>query len=167
MSNAAPSDWTEPFSDCLARAESGDVIAARDALHTIAVLLATNNVHPQTGEPLPVPPNVRNYLARALSRMAAGVDANKAFHLKKPGPRAWSHDDKLRGAAMVAALVKEASMAVDAATAEAAHQLESLQAERKADPLGRPVPMRGRKVSAETLRGWYFELKDELAQRGL
>lgn len=73
--------FEEPLWASLARAEEGDDEAGRDALGALSVLLSTKNVHPMTGEPLPVPAYARDYLAKALGRMAAGVDPKKALNL--------------------------------------------------------------------------------------
>lgn len=73
---------TDNLSDILARAEASDIEAARDALASIAHCLSTQNINPQTGEPLPVPAYVRDYLSRAFYAMANGEDAEKALHLQ-------------------------------------------------------------------------------------
>lgn len=77
-------EWvlTDTLFDMLRRAEKGDIAAARDALRSIAHCLSTQNVNPATGETLPVQGFVRDYLSRALYRMANGEDAQKAFNLQ-------------------------------------------------------------------------------------
>lgn len=162
---------TKNLSAILARAEGGDVLAAKEVLDTIAFLLSPANVSPSTGEPLPVPLFVREYLSRAFYRIAAAVDPAKAaagaLHLAKRGPRTWRYEDKLLGATMVATFVQVGSLPVDEAAAQVADEIKRLQAERRADPTRPPVPMRGQSVAAETLRTWYFQLKDEVARRQL
>jgi hypothetical protein len=144
-----------PLSDELARAEAGDVLAARDALSSIAFLLSTSNIHPTTREPLPVPPFVRDYLARAFERMAAGEVPAKALHLSGKA-RSWRHFDHMIGADLVAQYIA-LGWPVEKAAASAAEMVAEVQA-RGRKP-GRPAPFGGRKISEATLMAWYYKLR--------
>lgn len=158
--------FDESLSDTIARATAGDVLAARDALDLCAWLLSPDNKHPQTGEPLPVPMVVREYLSAALASMVAGTKPDRALNLKKPSVKVWSFADKLKCAYMVAQLVAQ-DATVEEAAASAAEALAELQKRAASDPERKPAPLRGRRVSAETFKSLYFEMKDELKRRGL
>lgn len=158
--------FDESLSDMLSRARAGDVLAARDALEICAWAISLENKHPRTGEPLPVPSAVREYLSQALASIAAGNDPAKALYLKRPGPKVWRFEDKLRGAYLVAQLVDQ-GVAVDEAKEMAAEALADLQQKARSAPERKPVPLGGLSVSGDTLRTWYFELKGDLTRRGL
>jgi hypothetical protein len=152
---------TENLSDILARAESGDVLAAREALPQLAFLLSTRNRHPRTGEPLPVPGCVRDYLAKSLDRMAGGEDANRAMNLKKAGKKKWAHFEK-RLAASVLLQLREQGMTMEEAKMEAADMIRKHVSTIPCPPAW--AAFQDQKIEGETLQDWYYELKEELTQ---
>lgn len=110
-----------PLWEELNRAERGDEEAARNVLGAIAFLTSTKNVHPNTGEVLPVPGFVRDYLSRAFGRMAAGVSPDKALHLNqgKKGRSPDSYSRKILAASIVEYLHRFHELPVDQACSKA------------------------------------------------
>ena len=77
--------FDESLPAMLTRAEAGDVHAASEVLPALAVLLSSKNVNPQTGQVIPVPNSVRDYLSKALSKIVAGVKPMNALNLTRNG----------------------------------------------------------------------------------
>jgi len=68
----------------------------------LAMVLSNKNTHPQTGEPLPVPVAVRDFLADAFLKIAKGDDPTDVFRIVPKGrPKTWSTDDKVMACALV------------------------------------------------------------------
>jgi len=165
----------DDLSKILERAEGGDKLAARDALQSLAFLLSTANRHPSTGNPLPVPGYVRDYLSRAFYRMAYQaamgenkIDAEKALNLKG-GPSAWGHYEKRLAADLVHRFVIEGLPIADTkdgndATTKAAEIINGFVHGNN----GRDCPQawmafqNNSKVSSATLKSWYHSLKAEI-----
>jgi hypothetical protein len=164
---------TEPLEQVFKRAENGSPDDAHDVLAALAAFLGTEgNRHPLTGELLPVPSYMRDYLARAFARMAAGVKPDQALNLKRSGKNKWTHQHKLMAVSIVAQFIASGST-VNNACEEAA---DAIQAYCKAMDSKTQVPdnveimsratipkawsnfSRG-KPRAEQLRNWYYELK--------
>lgn len=151
---------TENLSEILARAESGDVLAAREVLPHLAFLLSTQNRPPATGQPLPVPDFARDYLAKSLYRMAGGEDANRSMHLRG-GPRKWGHFEKRLAADVMFQLIEQ-GMTVEAAKLEAADRINRHISSDPCPPAWQAFE--GKSIEGETLQTWYYELKDELSE---
>jgi hypothetical protein len=148
---------SENLADILDRAQSGDTHAAREVLGTLALLLSSK--HPRTGEPAPVPVYVRDYLARALRRMAAGERADVAMNFKKSGKQKWGHFEKRLAADLVFQLV-ERGLPVLAACQEASAKIQEIV---EADPCPAAwLAFKGRTPESETLQSWYYEMRNEL-----
>lgn len=152
---------TDSLYDILARAESGDVLAAREALAHIAFLLSTSNTHPATGEPLPIHNFVRDYLAKSFYRMAQGDDANQSLNLKKAGKQIWNQSEKRLAADIVFQFVSHGRTLLESVMDAA----EIINEHARSNPCPQAwLAFRGKEVSHEILQTWYYELKDELTE---
>lgn len=150
-----------PLWEELNRAERGDEEAARNVLGAIAFLTSTKNVHPNTGEVLPVPSFVRDYLSRALGRMAAGVSPDRALHLNhgKKGRSPDSYSRKILAASIVEYLHRFHELPVDQACSEAEEVIGGIIEAHKSDAHWGPwEPFRGKKVCNEdSIRKYYYD----------
>ena len=78
---------TETLEDMLRRAAKRDQIAAKEAHGPLAVALSLDHKNPSTGDPLPVPDFVRQYLNAAFQKMAGEYDDPKTRKfLKRASP---------------------------------------------------------------------------------
>lgn len=152
--------FTETLQDLLNRAETGDVTAARDALHSIGHYLSSRNVDQVTGESLPVQPFLRDYLSKAFYDMGNGVDPQKALHLKKPGRKNRRQSEKRLAAYLVYQGVYEGGLQVLEAAMAAAEQIN--EKSRKDELRGQWRGFKGETVEFETLQDWYYQYKDKL-----
>ncbi|HEF4730664.1 hypothetical protein SB379_24530 [Burkholderia multivorans] len=150
-----------PLWEELNRAERGDEEAARNVLGAIAFLTSTKNVHPNTGEVLPVPGFVRDYLSRAFGRMAAGVSPDKALHLNqgKKGRSPDSYSRKILAASIVEYLHRFHELPVDQACSKAEEVIGGIiEAPQIRCSLGPWEPFRGKKVCNEdSIRKYYYD----------
>ncbi len=151
---------TEYLEEILVRADAGDVVAARDALMTIGHYLSSHNLDFTTGEPLPVPLFLRDYLSRAFYRMVNGMDADSALNLKRPGRKNRSYLEKRLAAYLVYQGVAEQSKTVMVATMDAADFINELS--KKNELTGKWRGFQGKRVKPETLQDWYYKYYDEL-----
>jgi hypothetical protein len=158
---------TEYLEDILARAEAGDVMAARDALMSIGHYLSSKNLHSVTGESLPVPEFLRDYLSRAFYRMTNGMNADKALNLKRSGRPNHGHMETRIAAYLVYQGVHEHGLTVLEAAMEAAEFINEKSAKQQLNGLW--SGFQGKKVEPESLQDWYYkhleELKGMAAQR--
>jgi hypothetical protein len=156
-----------PLWESLARAEEGDDEAGRDALGALSFLLSTKNVHPMTGEALPVPAYARDYLSKALGRMAAGVDPKKALHLVsgRKGRNSDTYSRKILAASIVEYLRQKGKDAagnlgpIDKACAEAEEVIATIIKAHEHDHSWGPwEAFRTKKAcSAGSIRHYYTE----------
>lgn len=158
---------TEYLEDILARAEAGDVLAARDALMSIGHYLSSKNLHPVTGESLPVPEFLRDYLSKAFYRMTNGTNADEALFLKRPGRPNHRHLETRNAAYLVYQGVHEHGLTVLQAAMDAADFINDKSAKQELNGLW--SGFQGKTVSSESLQDWYYkhleELKGMAAQR--
>ncbi|ARK43006.1 hypothetical protein BOC60_22390 [Burkholderia pseudomallei] len=151
----------------LARAEDGDDEAGRDALDSLSILLSTKNVHPLTREVLPVPDYARDYLAKALGRMAAGVDPKKALNLTsgKKGRKSDTYSRKILAASIVEYLRQQNKDSsgnlgpIDKACGDAEEVIAAIISAHKHDDFWGPwEAFRIKKAcSADSIRHYYTE----------
>lgn len=150
-----------PLWEELKRAERGDEEAARNVLGAIAFLTSTKNVHPNSGEVLPVPGFVRDYLARAFGLMAAGVSPDKALHLNqgKKGRSPDSYGRKILAASIVEYLHRFHELPVDEACREAEDVIAAIIEAHNGDKHWGPwEPFRAKKVCNEhAIRKYYYD----------
>lgn len=161
----------ENLRDILKRAESGDVLAARDALTHLAYLLSPPPNQFGVKEYGTIPEFVRDYLANALNQISASDDPQKAaaaaLHLKGRGPRIWRHHEKLYAANLIKQLIDQGASVDEACVIVCREIQERQQAARSTTSSGsnvllRILPLRGMAVSEGTLQTWYYECKEEL-----
>lgn len=158
-----------PLWESLERAEEGDDEAGRDALGALSFLLSTQNTHPVTGEALPVPAYVRDYLSKALGRMAAGVDPKKALHLVngRKGRSSDTYSRKILAASIVEYIRQRDKDAdgnlgpVDKACADAAEIIEAIIKAHEKDHFWGPwEAFRIKKACPEgSIRDYYYDPK--------
>lgn len=168
----------ESLSEILKRAEGGDVLAAKDALLHLSYALSIDYIPSFMDSALPVPDYVRKYLSKCLYRMAMGEDANRAMNIKKAGPKKWAHHEKLVAADCIYQLVWQDCPILDAALNIADYINDEIIKEMENNKTltpGTPEWIKtyhpgwrgflGRKVSAELLTTWYYEMRAELTER--
>lgn len=164
-----------PLSEMLERANDGDDEAGRDALSALSFLLSTKNVHPTTGEVLPVPDYARDYLAVALGRMAAGVDARQALNLTsgKKGRKSDAYSRKILAASIVEYIRQRDKDEdgdlgpIDDACAEAEEVIRAIIKSHEHDDFWGPwEAFREKKAcSADSIRHYYTE--DKLVRKAI
>jgi len=158
--------YDEKLSDLMRRAEAGDRLAALDVAETLALIVSPTNTYrdPHFDDPnkrlvVPVPDFVREYLSRALLRIASGTDPRDAFYLrKKRGPRQfWAHRDKVLAVDIMQQLVEQGQV-VDQAAGDAADLINKnakvFTAENPHSPWKK---FTARPIDAATLTTWYYE----------
>jgi hypothetical protein len=152
-------------SEILRAAAAGDKLAAKDALSILHWLVSPDNTHPTTGEPLPVPIYVREYLANSLHRMAYGGESgDHAFNLKKSGKQVWSIHDKKLAAGLVQQIIldystPEKQMSIDDAAYAAAEAIRESDL-TSTNVLESPLAWRSfytNKPNEVDLRRWYSQ----------
>jgi len=144
---------TENLTDILNRAESGDVLAAKEALIHMSLSLSDTRY--------PIPDYMREYLAKCLYRMAGGDDANHAMHLKRSGPKKWGHFEKRLAADLVFRLVEKSIPVLESVGIVADILNDWVDTDKLPDSW---QGFSGRHVESETLQNWYYQLKAELAE---
>lgn len=157
LDKAVASDYME---DILLRAENGDVHAAKDALMTIAGCLSSQNLNPTTGESLPVPPILRDYLSKAFYRMCGGTPPAIALNLSRPGRKNRRHLEKKLAAYLVYQGVHEKGQTILQAVWDAAAHINKKS--EKNELTGNWSGFNGKKLEPENLQDWYYEFKNDL-----
>lgn len=119
------------LSEEIALAQAGDTFAARDLVVTLR-----NSVLFSQSRQSPLAAAEAAYLARALTDIAEGMDANRAFNLKSNGPpRKWPHAAKVLAVSIMNQFIKE-GLSIDHAAAEGSNAVnqfvEALAARRRA-----------------------------------
>lgn len=154
---------TGDINGMMSRASNGDKLEAFALLSHLSWLVSPENVQPETGEPMPIPNSVRAYLATALLDMSRGEKGDVAFNLKRKGGSKWTHFDKRLVADIVDQLISQlptielaCSVACERINAHVAGMTEQ-RAYHSAWS-----QFRGRPISEETAKSWYYELKDEI-----
>ena len=151
---------TDYLEDVLKRAENGDVMAARDVLYSIAHSLQTLNLNSDSGELLPVPVFICDYLSKAFYRMVAGESADKALNLKRAGRKNKNYYATRWAAYLVYQAVNENGMTVDEAVIKVAELINQKSAVGK---LTWPLSNFGKQILVkESIQDWYYKHKEEL-----
>lgn len=158
--------YDEKLSDLMRRAEAGDRVAALEVAETLGLIVSPTNTYrdPRFDDPnkrlvVPVPDYVREYLSRALLRIASGTDPRDAFYLrKKRGPRPfWAYRDKVLAVDIMQQLIEQ-KLAVDKAAGDAAELINKnakvFTAENPHSPWKKFTV---RPIDADTLKTWYYE----------
>jgi hypothetical protein len=158
--------YDEKLSDMMARAEDGDLLAAREVAETLAAIVSPNNTYrdPDSDDPnkriaVPVPDFVREYLSRALLKIASGTDAQDAFHVRKKSGRQqyWARRDKVLAVDIVRQLIK-LGYVVDEAVEEAADQInKNARIFTAKNPLSPWKKFTERPIDGTTLKAWLYE----------
>jgi hypothetical protein len=164
---------TEKLSDMMTRAEAGDLLAAREVVEILAAVVSPTDTYrdphsddPNARVPVPIPDFVRAYLSCALEKIASGVDARDAFHLrKKGGPRQfWAHRDKVLAVDIMQQLVEQ-GLVVDEAAREAAAQINDFAKRSVNGRLASPwKKFSERPIENHTLLKWYYKLNPNSRQ---
>ena len=158
-------------------AEDGDKLAAREAIQLLLFELATTKVpNPVTGQPMPFGLAAREYLEGALTKISQGIDANRAFNLKKSGKVKWTYHDKWKIAQLVYQFVIQEN-SVEKAVAKAMSAIETVTSKLESFYTDGPEKdfknnephhpfwiFKTRDISEEQVRAWYYELKGELEE---
>lgn len=153
---------TENLGDILRHAEEGDVASARYALFSLAHCLSTKNINPQTGETLPVPLVVRDYLSRALYRLvgATPVSADVALNLTpRTGKPKRPYYCMLLAGYLVKQGITEHGLTVEQASAEA---VKFINTQTKNKTLTGPWEMLAGYYEDRSFIAWYYKVKDDL-----
>jgi hypothetical protein len=164
--------YDEKLSDLMRRAEAGDLLAAREVAETLALIVSTANTYRDPSSPdglrrivVPVPDFIRDYLSRALLKIASGTDARDAFHLRKRGRRQfWAHRDKILAVDIMQQLVEQGAavnVAVEAAVRSINSTAKKLTAENPTSPWKKFAT---RRIEEHTLLKWYYERNPDAAK---
>jgi hypothetical protein len=140
----------------------GDKFAAKEAISLLLHELALHAIKPD----VPVSKAALAYLQNCLERIAKGEDANHAFNLKKKGRALWSYDQKLIVAQLVYQFVRSEN-SVERAVYKSREILESVVSKIREGGEANGSPYAGfvnRLPEEDQIRGWYFELKEDLAR---
>lgn len=162
-------EWvlTDTLFDMLRRAEKGDIDAARDALWGIARCLSTQNINPATGESLPVQDFVRDYVSRALYRMANGEDAPKAFNLQvRTGKPKTSYLVKKLVASLVHQAINEGGMKKMEAYLDVANHINKMNRDGTLMGVWRKLSGSGL-YTKKRVREYYVEVAPDIGQLNL
>jgi hypothetical protein len=175
---------TLALSALIARAEAGDVVAAREVAGYLSVLVSQGDRMPQCAS---------RFLFNALYRISNGIDANQALRVKPLNKRRpWTETEKRMAVAeMRKYLEAPNSLPVDEAAHRAAEDIRNLV--RKAEAAALDLTLRSRTVREEhglsalpreyagtrdvemypwgsfsrrppdekTIRSWHFKLKSD------